>query len=45
MDTVKLDGEEITREQLNEKKRNLPNGLRIVETAPGYFLTLEKLNG
>lgn len=44
-DTVKLDGEEITREQLNEKRRNLPNGLRIVETSPNTFTTLEKLNG
>lgn len=43
--TVKLDGEEITMEQLNEKRRNLPNGLRIVETASGVYTTLTKLNG
>lgn len=44
-DTVKLDGEEMTREQLNEKRRNLPNGVKIVEVAPNSYTTLERMDG
>ena len=44
-DTVKLDGVEMTIEQFNEKKKNLPSGLRIVETASKEYTTLEKMEG
>lgn len=38
-----LDGKQITLVELNEA-RNRP-GVKIVETAPGTFKTLQRLNG
>lgn len=40
-----LDGKEITVEQLTEKKNNLSNNERIVETAPGQYETVVRLQG
>jgi len=40
---VKLDGKEITREELDKAKEN--QGVRIIETNPGEHKTLQHLRG
>ena len=43
--TITLDGRTITLEQLNEKMNNLSSNERIVETAPGKYETISRLQG
>lgn len=43
MDNITLDGNPVTQEQLREAQGN-PN-VRIVESAPGVFKTLKRLQG
>lgn len=42
-DKVVLDSQEITREELEEKKKNLNNSQRIVESSPNNFVTLQRM--
>lgn len=41
--TYSLDGKQITLIELNEARAK--PGIKIVETAPGVFKTLQRLNG
>lgn len=43
-DKVVLDSQEITREELEEKKKNLNGSQRIVESSPNNFVTLQRMN-
>jgi phosphotransferase system IIA component len=44
-DTVKLNGEPVSRDQLAEKQRGVNAGERIVEVSPGEFKTLKRMQG
>ena len=42
---VTLDGEEISIQELEEKKNNLEKNERIVESAPDIYQSLQRMNG
>ena len=44
-ETVKLNGQPVTKEQLAEKQRTVGKGERIVEVAPGEYKTLKRMQG
>lgn len=44
-DKVKLDDQEITREELEEKQKNLSPDQKIVESSPDNFHLLERMQG
>ena len=43
--TIILDGQTITVEQLQEKKNNLRSGERIVEVSANTYETVTRMNG
>lgn len=43
--TIILDGQTITVEQLQEKKNNLRSGERIVEVSTNTYETVTRMNG
>lgn len=43
--TVILDGQQISVEQLQEKKNSLKNGERIVEVSSNTYETVTRMNG
>lgn len=43
--TVILDGQQISVEQLQEKKNSLKNGERIVEVSSNTYETVVRMNG
>lgn len=42
---VKLDGKEITKDELKESKKDAPKSVKIKEIKENEFKTLKKLNG
>lgn len=40
-----LEGQEVTIEELEEKKKNLASNQRIVESGPGVYQILERMEG
>ena len=44
-DKIYLDDEEITKEALEEKVKNLDSNKRISEVSKNKFVTLERMNG
>lgn len=42
---VTLDNAQATRETIDEKRKDLAGNQRIIETKPGEFHTLERMNG
>ena len=43
--TVILDGQQVTVEQLQEKRNSLKNGERIVEVSSNTYETVVRMNG
>lgn len=42
---VTLDNNSVQRETIDEKRKELAGNQRIIETKPGEFHTLERMNG